>query len=48
MPLRVTSKRPIHCYAPPDEENWEMIPVPHIEQEQTNWCWAACTNMIRM
>lgn len=44
MPLRVQRGTSISFEEPlPDEE---IINVPQIKQEQRNWCWAACAEMI--
>ena len=44
MPLRVPQGLPIQFGMPlPDART---LNVPQIAQEQTKWCWAACTEMV--
>lgn len=44
MPLKVKKGNPINFREPVPNE--KIINVPHIKQEQSNWCWAACAEMI--
>jgi hypothetical protein len=42
MALQGSSPHPISIAAPPGD----ALTVPPIQQEQDNWCWAACTLMV--
>lgn len=44
MPLRVPKGRPINFVPPP--LGAKSLNVPQIAQEQTQWCWAACADMV--
>ena len=44
MPLRVKRGKSINFQEPLLSE--KIINVPQIKQEQSNWCWAACTEMV--
>ncbi len=44
MPLRVQEGNSISFQEPLPNE--KVINVPQIKQEQSNWCWAACAEMI--
>jgi len=44
MSLRVPQKRPITVGPPPSES--KILPVPEITQEELNWCWAGCADMV--
>lgn len=44
MPLEVKQGKPIIFEEP--LPNAKIINVPQIEQEQPNWCWAACFEMV--
>lgn len=44
MPLRVTNGRTIRFAAPP--LGAKTLNVPQINQEQTQWCWAGCADMV--
>src|SRR5437016_1161349 len=54
MPLRVTNTIPIqpppepHAAVPalPGLAGPVMLDVPYVRQEQTEWCWAACSQMV--
>ena len=44
MPLRVIQRKPINFGTPP--LGARTINVPQIPQQQTQWCWAACADMV--
>ena len=44
MPIGVKTGKSINFSEPIPTR--KIINVPHIEQEQTNWCWAACIEMV--
>ena len=44
VPLRVKKRKPINFREPVPNE--KIINVPQIKQEQSNWCWAACAEMV--
>lgn len=44
MPLGVKTGKPINFIEPIPTA--KVIDVPQITQEQTNWCWAACVEMV--
>ena len=44
MPIGVKTGKPIDFSAP--IPTVKIIDVPQIAQEQTNWCWAACIEMV--
>ena len=44
MPLRVHKGNSISFQEPLSNE--KIINVPQIKQEQSNWCWAACAEMV--
>ena len=44
MPIRVPQGRPIQFGTP--LRGARTLNVPQIAQEQKNWCWAACTDMV--
>ena len=44
MPLRVKEGKSINFREPSPNE--KIINVPQIIQEQSNWCWAACVEMV--
>lgn len=44
MPLRVSPGKPIAPAPPP--LGAKVLNVPLIMQEQTQWCWAACADMV--
>lgn len=44
MPLRVKEGKSINFREPSPNE--KIINVPQIIQEQSNWCWAACAEMV--
>ena len=44
MPLKVKRGKSINFREPPPKE--KIIDVPRIKQEQPNWCWAACAEMV--
>jgi Papain-like cysteine protease AvrRpt2 len=50
MPLKIAVGTPINIppLAPgaPGAAPSPMLPVPYIKQGQTNWCWAACCEMV--
>jgi hypothetical protein len=49
MPLKVTVGVPIKSppgTAPPPPGAARVLNVPFIGQEQTNWCWAGCCQMV--
>ena len=45
MPLRINRGKPINFQEPILSE--KIINVPQIKQEQLNWCWAACAEMVQ-
>jgi hypothetical protein len=51
MPIRAQTLVPIHAppavFAAPDVTDGQiLLDVPQVFQEQNEWCWAACTQMI--
>ena len=44
MPLRVKEGKSINFREPSPNE--KIINIPQIIQEQSNWCWAACAEMV--
>ena len=44
MPLKVKKGKSINFREP--LRNEKIINVPQIKQEQSNWCWAACAEMV--
>ena len=44
MPLKVKTGKSINFQEP--FLNEKVINVPQIKQEQSNWCWAACAEMV--
>lgn len=44
MPIRVTNGQSIT--AAPPKLGAKVLTVPQIKQEQTQWCWAACADMV--
>lgn len=44
MPLKVKRGKSINFQKPLPNE--KIINVPQIKQEQSNWCWAACAEMV--
>ena len=44
MPLRINKGRTINFQEPIPSK--KIINVPQIKQEQLNWCWAACAEMV--
>jgi ABC-type bacteriocin/lantibiotic exporter with double-glycine peptidase domain len=47
VPLRLSKRLTISISAgPPPGGSSKLLGVPYLRQEQTNWCWAACCEMV--
>src|SRR5690242_16082972 len=46
MPIRSSGGTPINPTASSPRFTTTILPVPYHRQEQTNWCWDACNQMV--
>lgn len=46
MPLRIWKRRAIPPAHPGTDSTAVLLDVPYVEQQQMNWCWASCCEMV--